>query len=347
MSGMEEILFETRGALGLITLNRPKALNALTLDMIHAMTDVLNTWAEDSEVHAVVVRGAGDRAFCAGGDIRTLYDLNEDAAAFIAGFFGDEYRLNRLIFRYPKPYVALVDGIAMGGGVGVSVNGSHRVASEATLFAMPETGIGMFPDVGGSYFLPRCPGETGLYLGLTGARLKAADCIHAGICDVFVPRDRHGTAIDALADGGAASRVLEQFSADPGAAPLAGQRAAIDRCFAANSVEAIVEALEAEEGEWAGTALAALSKKSPFALKVAFRQLRRGRDLDFEDCMAMEYRLSQRIVPGHDFREGVRAVVVDKDNSPRWDPPTLAAVPDDRVEACFAPLGGHELTFPG
>lgn len=344
---MEEIRFEMRGALGLITLNRPKALNALTLDMIHAMADRLGDWAGNDDIAAVLVRGSGDRAFSAGGDIRALYDLDGNAAAFIAGFFRDEYRLNRMIFRYPKPYVALIDGIAMGGGVGVSVNGSHRIASEATLFAMPETGIGMFPDVGGSYFLPRCPGETGLYLGLTGARLKAADCLHAGICDAFVARDRHDAVIGALADGGEVSGVLEKFAADPGAAQLAGQRPAIDRCFAADSVDAIVEALEEEGSEWAEATRAALSKKSPLALKVAYRQLRAGRDLDFEECMKMEYRLSQRIVPGHDFREGVRAVVVDKDNSPRWDPPSLAAVSDAMVDSCFAPLGDNELTFPG
>lgn len=343
---MEEILFETRGALGLITLNRPKALNALTLDMIHAMTETLDVWAEDSDILAVVIRGAGDRAFSAGGDIRALYDLDGDTAAYIAGFFRDEYRLNRMIFRYPKPYVALIDGIAMGGGVGVSVNGSLRIASEATLFAMPETGIGMFPDVGGSYFLPRCPGETGLYLGLTGARLKAADCIHAGICDAFVPRDRHDAVIGALAEGRHVSGILQEFAADPGEAPLDGQQAAIDRCFAGDSIEAVMDALEGEGGEWADATRAALLKKSPLALKVAFRQLRAGRMLDFEDCMAMEYRLSQRIVPGHDFREGVRAVVVDKDNDPRWDPSSLAAISDDMLEACFEPLGDNELTFP-
>jgi enoyl-CoA hydratase len=340
---MDEVLFERRGALGLITLNRPQALNALTLDMIHAMTSRLEDWGDDPGITAVLIRGAGDKAFCAGGDIRAL--IQPDNSAYIAGFFADEYRLNRLIFRYPKPYVALIDGIAMGGGVGVSVNGGLRIATEATLFAMPETGIGMFPDVGGSYFLPRCPGEIGMYLGLTGARLKAADCIYAGIADGDVGAAKHNVMIERMAEGEAPDSVLRDLSGSPGAPPLANHRAAIDRCFAGDSVEEIVVALEEEGGLWATQTLEALEGKSPFALKVALRQLRLGRALDFEECMAMEYRLSQRVVPGHDFREGVRAVVIDKDGAPQWRPETLAEVGEETVVACFAPLGDKELTF--
>ncbi len=340
---MDEVLFERRGALGLITLNRPQALNALTLEMIHAITARLEAWADDPSVATVLIRGAGDKAFCAGGDIRAL--VQPDNEAYIAGFFADEYRLNRLIFRYPKPYVALIDGIAMGGGVGVSVNGALRIATAATLFAMPETGIGMFPDVGGSYFLPRCPGETGMYLGLTGARLKAADCLDAGIADVYVAASKHAVMIERMAEGEAADAVLRDLHGPPGAAPLAEAREAIDRCFAGDSVEEIVVALEQEEGAWAAKTLEALEGKSPFALKVALRQLRLGRALAFEDCMAMEYRLSQRVVPAHDFREGVRAAVIDKDRAPRWQPPTLAEVGEEMVAACFAPLDGRELRF--
>ncbi len=340
---MDEVLFERRGALGLITLNRPQALNALTLDMIHAMTARLQDWAGDPSVATVLIRGAGDKAFCAGGDIRAL--VQPDNEDYIAGFFADEYRLNRLIFRYPKPYVALIDGIAMGGGVGVSVNGALRIATEATLFAMPETGIGMFPDVGGSYFLPRCPGEIGMYLGLTGARLTAADCVYAGIADVHVAASKHAVMVERMAEGEPADAVLRDLDGPPGAAPLAAEREAIDRCFAGDSVEEIVVALEQESGAWAATTLAALEGKSPFALKVALRQLRLGRALEFEACMAMEYRLSQRVVPAHDFREGVRAAVIDKDRTPRWRPATLAEVSEDLVTACFAPLGERELRF--
>jgi len=340
---MDDVVFERRSALGLITLNRPQALNALTLDMIHAMTDQLEEWADDPGVGAVLIRGAGDKAFCAGGDIRALIQPHNEA--YIEKFFADEYRLNRLIFRYPKPYVALIDGIAMGGGVGVSVNGRLRVATEATLFAMPETGIGMFPDVGGSYFLPRCPGQIGMYLGLTGARLGAADCVYAGIADGHVGAAKHAVMIERMAEGEAPDSVLRDLASSPGSAPLAEHREAIDRCFAGDSVEEIVVALEEESGVWATRTLEALETRSPFALKVALRQLRLGRALDFEACMAMEYRLSQRVVPGHDFREGVRAAVIDKDRTPWWRPQTLAAVSEDMVVACFGQLGDKELVF--
>jgi enoyl-CoA hydratase len=344
MTGNPDILFETQGALGLITLNRPKALNALTLDMIHAMTARLGEWAGDADITAVLVQGAGDKAFCAGGDVLAL--IRPDNAAFIEGFFRDEYRLNRMIFRYPKPYIALIDGIVMGGGVGVSVHGRYRIATERTLFAMPETGIGMFPDVGGAYFLPRLPGELGLYLGLTGARLKAADCLHAGLAEGYVPMERHGDLLAGLADGRWPETLLAEFGGDAGPAPIAEYREGIDHCFSAASVEEIMGRLGDEDGEWAAKALAALQRMSPSALKIAFRQIREGRQLDFEDCMMLEYRISQRVVPGHDFREGVRALLVDKDMSPKWAPPTLAAVTDEQIDGVFAPLPGGDLTFP-
>lgn len=341
---MADVLFEAQGALGLITLNRPKALNALTLDMIHAMTDQLKAWAEDQDIDAVLVHGAGERAFCAGGDVLAL--VQPDNTEFVARFFRDEYRLNRMIFRYPKPYIALIDGIAMGGGVGVSVHGRVRIATERTLFAMPETGIGMFPDVGGTYFLPRLPGALGLYLGLTGARLGAADCLHAGLAEAYVPEARHGDLLSGLADGRGIEDLLGALGDDAGTPPLAELRGAIDRCFAAGSVEEVLDRLAAEGGDWADETRAGLSRMSPSALKVAFRQIRAGAALEFEECMMLEYRLSQRVVPGHDFREGVRALLVDKDMSPRWDPPSLAAVSEEAVDAVFAPLGERDLTFP-
>jgi enoyl-CoA hydratase len=344
MTGTGDILFEAQGALGLITLNRPKAMNALTLDMIHAMTVRLGVWAEDDDIAAVAVRGAGDKAFCAGGDVLAL--IRPDNAAFIEGFFHDEYRLNRMIFRYPKPYIALIDGIAMGGGVGVSVHGRYRIATERTLFAMPETGIGMFPDVGGTYFLPRLPGALGLYLGLTGTRLKAADCLHAGLTEAYLPQDRHGDLLAGLADGRWPETLLAELGGDAGPASIADHREAIDRCFSADSVAGIMARVGTEGGEWADRTLAALRRMSPTALKIAFRQIREGRGLDFEDCMMLEYRLSQRVIPGHDFREGVRALLVDRDMSPKWAPPTLADVTDDYIDGYFAPLPGGDLTFP-
>ena len=341
MSGATGIRFERRGGLGLVILDRPRALNALTLDMIRALDARLDDWAGDAAVRTVAIRGAGGRAFCAGGDVRALYDGDAD---FRATFYRDEYRLNRRIFRYAKPYVALIDGVTMGGGVGVSVHGSHRVASERTLFAMPETSIGLFPDVGGGYFLPRRPGRIGMYLALTGARLRAADCLYAGIATHHVPGDRLDALVDALADGDV-DAVLARFATDPGPPPLAERRAAIDRCFAGGSVAAIVATLEAESGDWARATRATLAAKSPTSLKLTFRQLSAGATLDFEAVLVMEYRLSQFCMAGPDFFEGVRAVVIDKDNAPRWRPATLAEVPEAEIDRAFRPLGDRDLDF--
>ena len=341
MSDAQAILFERRGRLAIVTLNRPAALNALTLDMIRQLDRKLADWAVDPSVGAVVIRGAGERAFCAGGDVRALYDGD---AAYRAEFYRDEYRLNRRVFCFPKPYLALIDGVVMGGGVGVSVHGSHRVASERTLFAMPETGIGLFPDVGGGYFLPRRPGRIGMYLALTGARLGAADCLYAGIATHCVPGDRLDALVDALADGDV-DATLAHFATDPGPPPLAEHRAAIDRCFAGASVEAIVATLKAESGDWARAMRETLAAKSPTSLKLAFRQLSAGATLDFEAVLVMEYRLSQFCMAGHDFFEGVRAVVIDKDNAPRWRPATLAEVSEAEIDRAFRPLGDRDLDF--
>lgn len=338
-----DIRFDVSHGVAVVTLDRAAALNALTLGMIRDLHPMLDAWADDPAVRAVVVRGAGDKAFCAGGDIRALYDGR--GAAVTADFFREEYRLNHRIFHYPKPYIALMDGITMGGGVGLSVHGRHRVLCEATMFAMPETGIGLFPDVGGAYFLPRLPGEIGLYLALTGNRLRAADCLYAGIGDAYVPADRHDAVIDVLRDDAAPSAVLCEASTDPGAPPLAEHRAAVDRCFGGHSVEAIVAALEAESSDWAAKTLAVMAGKSPVSQKIAFRQIRTGAALDFDDCMRMEFRLSQRVMAGHDFFEGVRAVMIDKDQAPHWQPDRLDAVTADMVDEYFAPLGDAELTF--
>ncbi|MEX2009578.1 MAG: enoyl-CoA hydratase/isomerase family protein, partial [Dongiaceae bacterium] len=297
MNDAPPILFERRGRLAVVTLNRPAALNALTLDMIRRLDRKLADWAVDPSVGAVVIRGAGGRAFCAGGDVRALYDGD---AEIRATFYRDEYRLDRRVFRFPKPYVALIDGVVMGGGVGVSVHGSHRVASERTLFAMPETGIGLFPDVGGGYFLPRRPGRIGMYLALTGARLRAADCLYAGIATHHVPGDRLDALVDALADGDV-DAALTRFASDPGPPPMAEHRAAIDRCFGGGSVEAIIETLGAESGDWARTTRETLAAKSPMSLRLTFRQLSAGATLDFEAVLVMEYRLSQFCMAGHDF----------------------------------------------
>lgn len=347
---MSTLTLEITGSVGRIELQRPKALNALTLEQIHAIDPQLRAWADDDRVKAVVITGEGHKAFCAGGDIRALYEAGRDHRHDIyAAFFRDEYRLNRLIKTYPKPYVALVDGIVMGGGVGISVHGSHRVASENTLFAMPETGIGMFPDVGGTWFLPRLPGELGTYLALTGARLKAADCLYAGVCTHFIPAERKTALVRALAgigEAAAVDAVLAEFATDPGMAPLAERRDVIDRCFAFDREEDILAALAAEGGDWAAETRATLMAKSPFATKVTLRQMRLGRTLDFDGCMRAEFRMSQRFMERPDFCEGVRAAIIDKDQAPRWNPPGLDGVSDAMVEAVFAPMAdGEELTF--
>ena len=346
----DPVLFRTEGRLAVITLNRPQALNALSLEMVAAMDPVLERWAADPGVAAVLVEGAGDRAFCAGGDLRAIYDAGPELARRMAedperDFFRREYLLNWRIHHYPKPYVALIDGVTMGGGVGLSMHGSHRVATERTLFAMPECGIGLFPDVGGGWFLPRCPGEIGTFLALTGHRLKAADTLYAGIATDFVPSESLPALIDDLAAAdwsdpaeAVVDAVLARHATDPGPAPLAADRPAIDRCFAADTMEAILDCLHDEAGEWADAALAAIGRNSPTSLKVTLQQLRRGGRIDYDSCVTMEYRLVRHCLAGHDLFEGIRAVVVDKDRNPAWQPETLAEVPAATVDAYFEPL---------
>jgi len=342
----DEILFDRRGRLGLVTLNRPKTLNAVTLGMIHALHAQLRAWRGDDGISAVAIQGAGEKAFCAGGDIRALYDLPPDRRVPEgARFYGDEYRANRAIFRYAKPYVGLIDGIVMGGGVGVSFHGRHRVAGDRTLFAMPETAIGLFPDVGGSHLLSRAPGRTGLYLGLTGARLKAADLVALGLATHYVPSE-DGAAFKAALETETPEAALARFARDPGPGPLAPHRATIDRCFAGDTIEAIFAALAAEGTEWARQTLDGLQTKSPLSMKITLRQILAGAALDFEGCVRMEFRLACRFLTGQDFFEGVRAVLVDKDHTPRWQHRRIEDVTAAEVDAYFAPLPQGDLTFP-
>lgn len=355
MAATDPVLIETRGPVGLITLNRPKALNALSLEMLGILEPLLQRWATDPEIRAVVVRGAGDRAFCAGGDLRSLYDAGPKASAMVAehperDFFRREYVLNWRIHHFPKPYIALIDGVTMGGGIGLSVHGSHRVATERTLFAMPECGIGLFPDVGGGWFLAHCPGEVGVYLGLTGHRGKAADALYTGIATHYVPAAALDAVIDDLAGAvwggdaaGTVDRILEAHAGDAGDAPLGAARGRIDRHFAFDRVEAILDSLAADDTAWAAGAHADILRNSPTSLKVTLRQLRLCRTLDYDSCVTIEYRLSQACLAGHDLFEGIRAVVVDKDRQPRWRPAELAAVDDAAVERHFEPLGARDL----
>jgi len=347
-----DILFERRGAAGIITLNRPKALNAVTHEMVRALTRQLEAWADDGAVTRVIIQAAGERAFSAGGDIRALYELGRAGRqAEALTFWREEYPLNAMIKSYPKAYVALIDGIVMGGGVGVSVHGSHRVAGDRYQFAMPEVGIGFFPDVGATWFLPRVPGELGTWVGLTGDRLKTADAVAAGIATHHVRSERFPDLTDALCGNVSVDAILAAFAEPAGEGPVAARRAAIDRLFAGDTVEHILEALDAEaaggpDGEWAASTAAAMRLKSLTSLKLALAQVRRGRDWSFEDCMKAEFRIVSRIVHGHDFYEGVRAVIVDKDNAPRWRPALLGDVTEAEVERHFASLGDDELELP-
>jgi enoyl-CoA hydratase len=347
-----EVRSRVTGALGRITLDRPAALNALTLGMVTAIQRALVDWREDARVRAVVVDGAGDRAFCAGGDIRLLYESGRADDDRAETFWREEYRLNQLIKRYPKPYVALIDGITMGGGMGLSVHGSFRVAGDRTLVAMPETGIGFYPDIGGTWFLPRLPGQTGTFMALTGARIKAADALALGLATHFVPSDRHEALVGVLEaaelddDGGALEATLAAFETDPGDAPLAEHRTVIDRVFAANRVEDIVAGLESEGGDWSAAQLATLATKSPTSLKRTLRALREGAEIDIEEALRRELGFSLACVePGSDFFEGVRAVIVDKDNAPKWSPARLEDVTDAALETFFAPERRRPIEF--
>ncbi|MEO3998259.1 enoyl-CoA hydratase/isomerase family protein [Mesorhizobium sp. CAU 1732] len=340
MTDEPEIIFETRGRAGLITLNRPKALNALTRNMVRLMHPQLAAWANDPAIALVVIRAAGEKAFCAGGDIRQLYDWGQAGDPAVREFYHEEYRLNTFIKRYPKPYVALIDGFVMGGGVGISVHGSHRVAGANIKFAMPETGIGLFPDVGGTFFLPRLPGRIGTWIALTGARLGQADAHWSGFATHAAPTDDFDAIIDALCETGDPDVALAPYAA-AGTAPLEALRPVIDRCFDGDTVEAILATLDAETGEhadWAAKQAASIRQKSPTSLKIALRQMQDGANVDFETCMRIEYRIVSRVITGHEFFEGVRAVIIDKDNAPAWQPATLDGVSNAAIDAYFAPL---------
>lgn len=350
MSGTDDILFERRGSAGIVTLNRPKALNAITHQMVRALAVQLDAWARDDAVTRVIVTANGERAFSAGGDIRALYDLITAGGQQEAlGFFREEYTLNTAIKRYPKPYISLIDGIVMGGGVGISIHGSHRVAGERYAFAMPEVGIGFFPDVGATYALPRLAGEIGTYLALTGERLKAADAVLSGAATHHVKSHRFPALLEALCGTDPVNAVLADFMEITGPGEVMPRRRAIDRTFSWGSVDAILAALQreaqktADHSEWSARIVQTIRTKSPTSLTLALAQMRYGRTHSFEACMAAEFRIVSRIVYGPDMVEGVRAVIVDKDNAPRWSPGELGLVSNDLIARHFAALPRAEL----
>ncbi|WP_158895192.1 enoyl-CoA hydratase/isomerase family protein [Amycolatopsis anabasis] len=340
---MTDVLLTVHNGLGRITLNRPKALNALTHAMVREIAAALTAWAPDDRIRAVVLDGAGERGLCAGGDIRSIYaDARSGGTASLA-FWADEYRLNARIDRYPKPYVALMDGLVMGGGVGVSAHGGPRVVTERSRIGMPEVGIGFVPDVGGTYLLSRAPGRLGTHVALTTAQLSGADAIHCGLADHFVPSDRLGALVAALGDGGDPAEVVRSFAETPPDSALAAQADWIDACYAAPTVAEILERL-ADHGEAAVAAAKEIAGKSPTALKVTLRALRSAAALpDLESVLAQEYRIAHACLRSPDLVEGIRAQIIDKDRNPRWSPPTLEAVGDDLVDRFFTPLGDGEL----
>ncbi|MFD7788852.1 enoyl-CoA hydratase/isomerase family protein [Streptomyces nojiriensis] len=343
----DTVLFHTDGRTGVVTLNRPRAINALTHPMVIRIDETLAAWAADPAVQQVLIRGAGERGLCAGGDIRAIHDDAKAGNTASAGFWRDEYRLNARIARYPKPYVALMDGITMGGGVGVAAHGSVRIVTERSRVAMPETGIGFVPDVGGTYLLGRAPGELGTHLALTGTAVGAADALLCGLADHFVPADRLPELTAALADA-PAHEVLPRYAATPGPGELADRRGWIDHCYAAATVEEIVERLLGQGEPAAKQAAATILAKSPTALKVTLAALRRAARLGpLERVLAQEFRVSCNGLTAPDLVEGIRAQVVDKDRDPRWSPATLAEVTAADVERFFAPLGeDRELRLP-
>jgi enoyl-CoA hydratase len=348
MNTESEVLTSVQNGIGRLTLNRPKALNALNRDMCEIMTQALLAWRDDSQVRSVLIDHAGERGFCAGGDIRMIAESGAGDAVEARAFFLVEYRLNDLMVRYPKPIVAVMDGIVMGGGVGISDPAPIRIVTERTLYAMPETGIGLFPDVGGGWFLPRMPGETGIWLALTGARIKAADCLPLDVGTHFIAGDQIEAFKAALVESDESPRaVVERFAAEPGPSPLDPHRETLDRCFAFDTVEEIFAALDADGSDWAEAQLKMLRSKSPQSLKVSLRQMRAGAKMaTFAEVMTMEYALGGRVVRTHDFQEGVRSVIVDKDNDPHWKPETLAGVTPEVLDGFFAPLPPGEAWTP-
>ncbi|MGP4031026.1 enoyl-CoA hydratase/isomerase family protein [Pseudarthrobacter sp. 1C304] len=340
-----EVLFERRGRLGVVTLNRPRAVNALTAGMAAAMLEQLTLWADDDDVAAVLVRGAGDRGLCAGGDIVAIYRDMIDGGDATADFWAEEYRLNLLISEYPKPYVAFMDGLVLGGGVGISAHGSVRIVTERTRMGMPETTIGFVPDVGGTLLLSRSPGETGTHAALTGAHLTGSDALFLGLADHFVPSADLADLAAAL-ETEAPDTAVARFAGEAPPSALAAQQEWIDACYSSDDAEEIVRRLRAFGGETGGEAAdtaGTIEAKSPTAVKVALASLRRVRGLSLEEALEQEYRVGLRFLTGPDFREGIRAQVVDKDREPHWQPATLAEVSQADVDSYFASLGEKEL----
>lgn len=348
MNDVVEVIARRDGCAGVLSLNRPRAIHALTLGMVRAMTEALLAWRDDPAVQVVMIDHAEGRGFCSGGDIALLRaSALEDGGRSGRRFFFEEYRLNHLLFTYPKPVVAFADGITMGGGVGISQPARYRVATQNTRFAMPETGIGLFPDVGGGWYLSRLPGRLGQFLALTGARLDGAECLWAGLATHYLAPETLASAKARIAGGEAPEAVLSGLSDTVPDARVAAQAPAIARHFAADRLEDVLASLAAADDPWAAKELETLRGKSPLSCKVSLRQLADSARLaTFAENMVMEYRIASRVIVSPDFAEGVRAVIVDKTNDPQWNPRRPEDVPDSMIDAIFAPLPAHEEWTP-
>lgn len=338
----QDILFTREHHIGLVTLNRPHALNALNLPMIQALYAQLNAWENDSNIHAVVVHAPECRAFCAGGDVRAIYHLGQDNHAAKIDFFAQEYRLNQFIYDFKKPYIALMDGITMGGGVGISLHGSHPVASERFSFAMPETGIGFYPDIGASYHLARCPGHVGMYLGLTGSRVGPGDAKALGLIKYVMASQQFGNVLAEIIDTDLSSdaharvsHILQQRRLDLPTILLDTVQLKIDTCFQHSSMESIIAALQTNDDEWYKETYRVLAQKAPLSLKVTCAQLQKSKNMTLAACLAMDTCLTRHFTRDSDFHEGVRALLIDKDNTPHWQPETLMDVTNAMVERYF------------
>ena len=345
MESLEEIIFTELdgidGKLGLITLNRPQALNALNHLMFKALNQQLAHWEDNKNIKAVIIRAAG-RAFCAGGDMRVAYQLGIKKDPLLKNYFADEYRMNSRVYHFSKPYIALLDGITMGGGAGISIYGSHRIATNNLVFAMPETGIGFFPDVGAAYFLSRLPYRMGFYLGLTGASIAAVDCLALGLVDHIVAKENFNEIILKLQNtsltqhsDAAVTEVIRLYSQLAQKSDLLHHQVEIETCFSKETVEDILETLERYPSAWCEQVFNTLALKSPTSLKVTLRQLQLGEKLTFDKVMEMEYRLMCRFIEGHDLFEGIRAQLIDKDKKPNWQPQRVVDVDDSEVASYF------------
>lgn len=344
MTDSDEVLTGVEGGVGFLTLNRPKAINSLTHTMVAAMAQALTSWAFDDAVRAVVVTGAGERGLCAGGDVVAIYRSARAGGADARAFWFDEYRLNAQISSYPKPYIALMDGIVMGGGVGVAAHGSVRVVTDKSKVAMPEVGIGFIPDVGGTYLLSRAPGALGLHAALTGAPFSGPDAIALGFADHYIPQARLGEFVDAVVAEGIDS-ALKTFTDEPPASPLVAQQHWIDECYTGETVADIVAALQGHDAAPANEAATLIQSRSPVALSVTLASVRRAAQLaTLQDVLVQEYRVSCGSLRSHDLVEGIRAQLVDKDRNPQWSPPSLAAVAPADIDDYFQPAE-PDLTF--